>query len=82
MTFALASQFHVYLPLGQRQFNSVFIVGAFSMIVQNNCETDESSVALLKTSLSTPALARPVEQQIVNLSILFQIIFEGGSKYL
>ena len=82
MTFASGTQFHVYLPLGQRPFSSVFIVGAFSMIVQNNCETDESSVALLKTSWSTLALVRPVEQQIVNLSILFQIIFEGGSKYL
>ena len=82
MIIASGTQFHVYLPLGQRPFSSVFIVGvgAFSMIVQNNCETDESSVALFKTSWST--LARPVEQQIVNLSILFQIIFEGGSKYL
>ena len=52
MIIASGTQFHVYLPLGQRPFSSVFIVGvgAFSMIVQNNCETDESSVALLKTS--------------------------------
>ena len=55
MTFASASKFHVYLPWGQRPcLNSVLnvkalvgafnqekaLVGAFSMIVKTDCETD------------------------------------------
>ena len=41
MTFVSASQFHVYLPWGQRAFSIVFM--AFSVIVK----TDESFAALM-----------------------------------
>ena len=54
MTFGSTSQFHFYLPWGQRRFNSVLnvkalvgafnqekaLVGAFSVIVKTGCGTD------------------------------------------
>ena len=63
MTFASASQFHIYLLLGQRPFSIVFLlvrafqeekalVGAFSVIVKTDCKTDGLSAALV-TSYNT-----------------------------
>ena len=42
MTFALASQIHIYLPWGQRQF------------AKTDCETDGSYAALKQTKLYSP----------------------------
>ena len=47
MIIASASQFHIYLPWGQRPFSIIVsfnqekaLVGAFSVIVKTGCGTD------------------------------------------
>ena len=63
MIIVSRTQFHVYLPWGQRMLSIVSfnqekaLVGAFSVIVKTNCETDGSVYST--TQDSCPRTAEP-----------------------
>ena len=85
MIIASASQFHVYLPRGQRLFSIVkvqvgpfnqekVLVGVFSVIVKTNCETDGSSAALVNVDL--------VQLHELPDAVEHVVVLGGGARHL
>ena len=86
MTFESATQFHVYLPWGQRLLSIVSfnqekaLVGAFSVIVKTNCETDGSFHSTTQDPENTQHLPSDLDLDIKSRVQRFAAKDQAGNK--